>query len=146
MQEAGRAADAYSRTRLLEAMHQARMEWAAFQYRRAGGDYTPDPSALRFPEWPAADAPEAALQKGHSGGETLTSLFPLWEPRHLQDGKAARTVGEFRHKANSRKAYPGHDDASRVTGLAVDQWCDHLRASKLSAKTVHVLAAWVPVP
>ena len=73
--EAGLAADAYSRTRLLQAMHQARMEWAAFQYRRTGGDYTPDPSASRFPEWPAADAPEAALQKGQSGGETLTSLF-----------------------------------------------------------------------
>ena len=146
LREAGLAADAYSRTRLIEAMHRAQMEWAAFQYRRAGGDYTPDPSASRFPKWPAADAPEAALQKGQSGGETLTSLFALWETHHLQDGKAARTVGDFRHKVDSLRAYLGHDDASRVTGLAVDQWCDHLRASKLSAKTVHVLAAWVPVP
>ena len=117
-------------------MHQAQMEWAKFQYRRAGGDYTPDPSALRFPKWAAADAPEAALQKGQSGGQTLTSLFALWEKQHLKAGKAARSVGDFKHKVDSLKAYLGHDDASRVTGRAVDEWCDHLLVSGLTAKTV----------
>ena len=136
LREAGLAADAYSRARLLEAMHQVQMEWAKFQYRRAGGDYTPDPSASRFPEWSTADAPEGALRKGQSGGETLTSLFALWETEHLQNGKPVRTVGDFRHKVDSLKAYLGHDDASRVTGLAVDKWCEQLRASNLSAKTV----------
>ena len=52
LREAGLAADAYSRTRLLEAMHQTQMEWAAFQYRRARGDYTPAPSASGSPNGP----------------------------------------------------------------------------------------------
>ena len=51
LRENGLAADIYSRTRLLDAMHKARMEWATFQHRRAEGDYSPDPSAQRFPEW-----------------------------------------------------------------------------------------------
>ena len=102
------------------------MEWAAFQYRRARGDYTPDPSALRFPEWSTADAPEAALQKGQSGGETLTTLFDLWKTQHQRAGNAARSVDDFKHKVDSLRVYLGHDDASRVTGLAVDKWCDQL--------------------
>lgn len=136
LREAGLAADAYSRTRLIEAMHRAQMEWAAFQLRRAGGDYTPDPSAQRFPEWTPLEKPKAAPKKGQSGGETLTSLFALWETQHRQAGKAERSIGDFKHKVDSLRAYLGHDDASRVTGRAVDEWCDHLLASGLSAKTV----------
>ena len=101
LREAGLAAGALSRIRLLTEMHRVRMEWAAFQYRRAGGDYRPDPSAERFPEWKPSSAPEVAPRGKQAKGETLTSLFSLWETQHLKARKPSRTADDFRHKIES---------------------------------------------
>lgn len=43
LRETGLSADAYSRSRLIGEMHRARLDWAEYQLRRAGGDNTPDP-------------------------------------------------------------------------------------------------------
>jgi len=126
---AGLSADDYSRRRLLEEMHNVRLEWATYQQRRANGDYRPDPAAQRFPEWKPSGEPEANL--------TISELFALWEREHLANGKPAKTAADFRHKIDKLRSFLKHDDAHRVTGPDVDRWCDHLRHDEgLAAKTV----------
>lgn len=146
----GRAADALlraegiktdedSRLRLMREIHRAEMQALEGLIRNAGGDYTPDPAANRFPDWSAVrpqevvegpvvvDAPEV----------TLTALFGLWERDHLANGKSPRTVGDFRQKVASLIAFLGHEDALKVTPEAIADWCDHLRHKQgLAAKTV----------
>ncbi|WP_217646631.1 DUF6538 domain-containing protein, partial [Pseudorhodobacter antarcticus] len=83
LQEAGLAADAYSRTRLLDEMHKARIEWATNQRRRAEGDYSADPSAQHFPEWQPSPETKTELLKAPVT-VTMTELFELWKARHLK--------------------------------------------------------------
>jgi integrase len=135
LQEAGIATDAYSRARLLGEMHKARIDWATYQRRRAEGDYSPDPRSQRFPEWqPLADTNSA--QSATSGSVTITELFELWKARHIKANKSPRSVGDFGQKIASLREFLGHDDAEKVTGRQVDEWCDHLLESGLTEKTV----------
>ena len=135
LQEAGLATDAYSRTRLLSEIHKARIDWATYQRRRAEGDYSPDPRSQRFPKWqPLADT--NSVQSASSGGVTITELFELWKARHLKANKSPRSVGDFGQKIASLREFLGHDEAEKVTGRQVDEWCDHLLESGLTEKTV----------
>lgn len=101
LQEAGLAADAFSRTRLITEMHKARMG-------RAGGDYSLDPTAQRFPDWTLSTALEVVPKGRPSGVETLASLFTIWETQHLKAGKPQKTVDDFRHKIDSLQTFLGH--------------------------------------
>jgi integrase len=133
---AGLAADAYSRSRLIDEMYKAIVEWAEFQRRRSQGDYSPDPKADRFPKVIVQTAaPTSVPEKPKI--ITLSSLFDLWERDHLANGKAKKTADDFRQKFESLIAFIGHDDAQRVTGEMIADWCDHLRHQEnLAAKTV----------
>lgn len=136
LQEEGLATDEFSRARLSKALYDVWLQWSEFQLRRSQGDYSPDPKADRFP---APKAPEDGLKGNQSvaGGLTITWLFELWERDHLANNKAQKTVDDFRQKIGVLKTYLGHDDALRVTGENIADWCDHLRHDrKLAAKTV----------
>lgn len=129
----GIVTDDASRSRLITETDRAFRQVAEQQSKRAEGDYSPDPRAGRFP------APEVADGVTPKGTEkvTITGLFRLWERDHLANGKSARTVGDFRHKADSLVEYLGHDDAQRVTPEKVADWTDHLRHEKgLASRTV----------
>lgn len=136
LRENGLSATAYSRSRLVLEMHKARLEWATYQCRRAEGDYTPDPLTDKFPKWHSDVATEVTVSDEVSTFVSITELFNLWKTRHLNSNKAPDSVGDFEQKIASLKAFLGHDDAQKVTGRKVDEWCDHLLASGLAEKTV----------
>ncbi len=77
--------------------------------RHADGDFTPDPAAARFPDWPASPAsptpPAFSLAEAHE----------LWAK---QKGKVADeddSARAFRARLDKLAAFLGHDDATRIT-------------------------------
>lgn len=133
LSEAGLSADDYSRTRLCEELHKVWLQWSSFQLQRSQGDYSPDPKANRFPK--RDEERPAALSAKHT--VSISSLFSMWERDHFANGKPKKTADDFRQKINSLIAFVGHDDAIRLTGTDISDWCDHLRhEQKLAAKTV----------
>ena len=134
LQEAGLATDEASRARLIEELHKASQQWAAFQKRRAEGDYRPDPDAGRFPEMPPAPAPTVR----HAGETvTLSDLFDLWKADHLREGGPEKTVRDFRQKLDSLTEFLGHEDVQSITPKLIVNWTGHLMHDKgLSSKTV----------
>lgn len=132
LHEEGLAADADSRSRLLEAMQRACVQAYEQLMRKALGDYRPDPDAGRFPERRAEGVAGAPKDK-----PTLTGLFALWEREHLANGKSKKTAADFRQKIDSLRAFVEHDDAERVTPENIVAWCDRLRFTDgLSPRTV----------
>jgi integrase len=122
--------DGGSRDKLIRLTHDALIQAAEQQEKKARGDYSPDPLADRFP-------PIERKKLGPSKGTTLTDLFKLWERDHLADGGSPRTPGDFLQKIQSFKSYLGHEDVSRITPLNVSEYCDKLRHEDgLTAKTV----------
>lgn len=70
--------------------------------------------------------------------QTITGLYELWKRDHVANGKAAKTVAEYKQKVDAFVAFLGHDDATRVTHGDVATFCDNLRHEQnLSAKTVN---------
>lgn len=129
LQREGLAIDASSRSRLLHEVHSALKQAAEQQLKRSQGDYSPDPNAGRFPE----------LASAHStkGRVTLSDLFKLWERDHLANGKAPRTVLDYRQKLDDFIKFLGHENATAVLPKNVAAYADHLRHERgLSAKTV----------
>lgn len=129
-------ADEPSRLRLIEELHRAAKQYAAVNYRKAQGDYRPDPDAARFPALP--DVPPTPTKKAELAEKlTVTQLFTLWELDHLASGKSPRTVKDFRQKVISLIKYLGHDDAERVTPEDISDWCDDLKLNQgISPRTV----------
>ncbi len=132
--EKGIVTDDHSRARLLQELDRALRQVSEEQLKRAGGDYSPDLKANRFPPlrmgatMPFEAAPE---------GLTVTALLKLWERDHLADGKSSRTVAGFRQKIDALVDWLGHDNALQVTAGNIADWCDYLRHEKdLAARTV----------
>ncbi|EJK80618.1 DUF6538 domain-containing protein [Rhizobium sp. AP16] len=125
----GIATDGPSRDRLIQQVHQTLLLAADQQLKKAEGDYSPDPNVVRFP--PIAD------KESKVGKITLTKLFERWERDHLANGGAPKTPADFLQKIEDFKAYLKHDDATRVTGLNVADYCEFLRHERrIAAKTV----------
>ncbi|MEZ2224121.1 MULTISPECIES: DUF6538 domain-containing protein [Rhizobium] len=125
----GIVTDGPSRDRLIQQVHQTLLLAADQQRKKAEGDYSPDPNVVRFP--PIAD------KESKVGKVTLTKLFERWERDHLANGGAPKTPADFLQKIEDFKAYLKHDDATRVTGLNVADYCEFLRHERgIAAKTV----------
>lgn len=124
--------DPESRERLIRHTHDALIQAAEQQLKKAQGDYSPDPKAERFPPLRSRE------KESRAKATTLTDLFKLWERDHLADKGAAGTPGDFLQKVESFKDYLGHEEVNRITPLNVSEYCDFLRHDKgLSAKTVN---------
>ncbi|WP_281292741.1 DUF6538 domain-containing protein [Methylobacterium oryzihabitans] len=139
--------DADSRAVLLDAFARALRDAFAARERNAGGDYSPDPNANRFPEWqteqqgrgpePAKPAPVPA------GKTTLTGLVADWWTERQAAGLKPSTHESYRNTVAAFVAYLKHDDAGRVTAEDVLGFKDHRLATinprtgkTISAKTV----------
>ena len=130
--EHGIVADTDSRERLIVEANRAWLQAAQTLLRNAQGDFTPDPLAQRFPPPPQ---PQSDPQSPSS--VSLTGLFGLWRQDHLAEGRPHKTAADFRQKVQSLAAFIGHDDATRLTGANISDWCAHLRHEKgLSSRTV----------
>lgn len=98
--------------------------------RRAVGDYGPDPLEHTLPSF---DQPDAALQPKRSAAVSITGLFA----DYAASGVASpATVKKWKAAVNNFVAFAGHDDATQVTVLTVNDWVRSLITKPLSVKTV----------
>lgn len=98
--------------------------------RNAESDFSPDPSAARFPAWEGA----AAKTPPPSSALTFDALLSRWKK---EGPKSASALVSFEAHVAAFKAHLGHDDAKRVTKADVLAWKDGLIDKGLSAKSIN---------
>ncbi|HEY1453095.1 MAG TPA: hypothetical protein VGF57_06500, partial [Roseiarcus sp.] len=141
LSEGIRRVDPASREMLLTAFHRALKEAFEARQRNAGGDYRPDPNAVRFPEFEANAAPP--LPTKQTPKVSLTSLLDDWQREAEKAGRKPSTFESYGNTMASLVRFLGHDDASRVTPADILRFKDHRLATinprtgrPISAKTV----------
>lgn len=124
---------------LLGAFRLAAQDAFERRQREAGGDYSPDPKAERFPAWVAPQAKPKAVQ----ARTTLTGLLADWWAERKAAGLKPSTHESYSNTVTAFVAFLTHDDAARVTPDDVIGFKDHRLATlnprsgkTLSAKTV----------
>jgi integrase len=133
------AVDPECRPMLLSAFLMALQDAFANRERNAAGDFTPDPKAARFPEWPSA----TGSKDRNSSGVSITGLIEGWWAEAKARGLKPSTHESYRNTAAGLVAFVRHDDASRITPDDILRFKDHRLASvhprtgkPISAKTV----------
>jgi integrase len=121
--------DQESRGRLLVEGARALDDAAEKLKRNAEGNYTPDPSAQRFPKW---EGGKAAQPKGRA---TITSLLEGWQKEAKTRNLSQSTFDEYNSRIGMFRKWLGHDDAVKITADDVVRYKEH-RLSVVSAKTV----------
>lgn len=127
--------DAESRTRLMEAIARVKRDVVTVLERRAGGDYTPDSGAAKFPTWqaPAAVQPISQTTKqasrAGSGKTSLTGILADWWKEARATGRKPSTHESYSNTIDNFVALLGHDDAKQVTPEDVVGFKDHRLAS-----------------
>lgn len=134
LREHGLVPDGPSRQRLLEALRRALEQASETLTRRSRGDYGPDAHADTFPAMPEGTAADA--RKPRTGGPTLWDLFDGWETEHRRNGRAERTIRDFRSKVQSLVSFLEQDNAGAVSAADVVRWKDKLLADGIGARTV----------
>jgi integrase len=122
--------DAKSRRLLLVEFGRAlRDAWDA-RRRQAGGDYSPDPKADRFPQWVSPTATKPA-----SKSDSLNALVEGWWGENKGRLKIATYEG-YRNTMKRLVAFVGHDDSSRLSRPDVLRFKDQRLADGISINTV----------
>lgn len=122
----GLVVDKDSRARLLDQMLHADRQGALLNMRRAGGDYSPDPQAGRFPAFPETAKDTKAV--------SLMALFEGWAKERKP---AASTVEQWRKHVEAFVAFIGKDDAGQMSKADVVSWKDALVAAGGAPKTIN---------
>lgn len=130
--------NADSRLITLEALWKAMRDAFASRKRNAEGDYSPDPTANRFPGWTAEkDAVPFAPRV------SLTKLVSSWWEEAEATGSKISTYEAYNIAMALFVEFLAHDDASRVAKQDVINFKDHRLKSinsrtkqRISAKTV----------
>lgn len=131
-----RRVDSESRALLLTAFWMALRDAFASRQRNAGGDYSLDPKAARFPEWQApADAPKEKPKRGASEN-SLTGLVEDWWKEAKRAGRKQSTYESYRNSMARLVTFLKHDTASRVTPEDIVRFKDYRVQSGVSPKTV----------
>lgn len=131
-----RRVDSESRALLLTAFWMALRDAFASRHRNAGGDYSPDPKAARFPEW---QAPGDALKEKPRRGTSKNSLNGLvedWWKEAKRAGRKQSTYESYRNSMGRLVTFLKHDTANRVTPEDIVRFKDHRVQSGVSPKTV----------
>lgn len=142
----GLNADEASKLRLIEELHSAAKQWATVTYRKAQGDYRPDPDATRFPTMPELlpKTGSGEVQEPNpprKGAPTLVEVVAeRVERRSLGVSAKAmpkKTVNKFMQVAKDFAAHRGSADATNITPQEVDAWMlSLLRQGKLSNNSI----------
>lgn len=128
--ERGLAGDPRTRELLVHELARAFAGLAREAAKMERGDFSPDQNLPRY-----ADAAAAAKP---AKGPTIDKLLEIWELEHQANGRAVKTVADYRNIVKAFKAHLGHDDAAKVTRGQIKTFCDHLMHDKgRSAKTVN---------
>jgi len=107
--------DQESRDKLLNQIASAMSEATKTLKRYSEGDYTPDNTTHKFPEWQRT--PQAAKV-------SLSRLYDLWKQEELEH-LSESTFEAYERTIRYFKKFLGHDDASRITPEDVVAFKDH---------------------
>jgi integrase len=142
----GLNADEASKLRLIEELHSAAKQWAAVTYRKAQGDYRPDPDAGRFPELPQQPTKTQSVQPAEPTPHrkdriTLAEVVAAKAERRSLGNEAKplpkKSTNKFMQVAKEFAAYRGSADATNITPQEVDAWMvSMLREGNLSNNTI----------
>jgi integrase len=136
--------DDNSRLILLQAFHLALRDALQLRERNAGGDYSPDPKAERFPQWARPNAAASSSPLKPSPKASLKGMLEEWWREAQATGRKPSTYDSYRNTMAAFAAFLKHDDASRVTPEDVLRFKDHRLATinprngkPISARTVN---------
>jgi integrase len=140
--EQGVNTDAFSRTRVVHAAFKAIQLAAETNLRKAGGDYSPDETRNRFPDWVAE---RGAAEPAPRAAQDL-DLFALLDHKFATQGLKANTKGDYARDLTKFVASSGHQNAQDVTKDDVRKWRDELigeglSPSKINGKCLAALSA-----
>lgn len=131
-----RQVDRESRPVLLVAFWMALRDAFKSRQRNAGGDYSSDPQAARFPEWLSqAEAKKETPSRGASK-DSLTTLVEDWWKEAKVAGRKQSTYESYRNTMARLVLFLKHDKATRVTPEDIVRFKDHRLKGGTSAKTV----------
>lgn len=129
-----RKVDSESRSFLLTAFWMALRDAFKNRQRNAGGNYSPDPQANRFPAWQSPTEKEKPAR--NASKNSLTALVEDWWQEAKVAGRKQSTYESYSNSMAKLVAFLKHDTASRVTPEDVVRFKDHRLQSGASAKTV----------
>lgn len=131
-----RRVDSESRVMLLAAFWMALRDAFASRQRNAGGDYSLDSKAARFPEWQTPEgAPKEKPKRGLSK-DSLTGLVEDWWREAKRAGRKQSTYESYRNSMGRLVTFLKHDTASRVTPEDIVRFKDYRVQGGISPKTV----------
>jgi integrase len=137
LQKGIRRVDRVSRQLLFKAFRLALQDAFESRKRNAGGDYSRDVKADRFPAWEAPLAVVSSLSSQTSAGMvSLKGLVDEWWAEAKAGGRTISTFESYRNSIGRLAAFLGHDDASRVTNADIIGFKNHRLAQGISIKTV----------
>lgn len=94
--------------------------------RFAGGDFRPDETASRFPQWePPAGRIVKAQQYRSTGKVSLTGLVETWWEGAKANGKSEATYDNYRKVFSLLNRFLRHDDALRVRPEDIEAYKSH---------------------
>jgi integrase len=127
--------DAPSRRKLLPELLKAIIQGMEVGSRKAGGDFSADPRAERFPEWHPPTVEAAAKPQGVV---SLKGLVEAWWREAEAAGFSESTHASYAKAIAALGSFSKHDDATKITPEDIVAFKDHLAASpfQLSAKTI----------
>jgi len=126
------AIDGASMERTTAAFQQAIDDALANRQRQAGGDYSPDPNAGRFPVW----TPPTATNRGETAEVSLAGLVEGWWKEAQPAGRSISTYESYKSTMDRFAEFLKHDNGTRVTPANVVAFKDFRLAQGVSAKTV----------
>lgn len=131
-----RRVDSESRALLLTAFWMSLRDAFAARQRNAGGDYSLDPKAARFPEWQApAEAPKEKPRR-EASKNALTGLVEDWWKEAKRAGRKQSTYESYRNSMARLVTFLKHNTASRVTPEDIVRFKDYRVQNGVSPKTV----------
>lgn len=118
-----------TKTLVVPMFYRALVEGLEAGAKRAGGDYSPDPVASRFPKWERPQQDEEPRHKGPSAEVSLTGLVEGWWKEARASGLTLSTYEGYQATFRRLSLFLGHDDASRVTPEDIVKYKDHRLAT-----------------
>lgn len=130
-----RRVDPFTRTMLLTEALKALRDGMKARQRNAAGDYSPDPTARRFPIWEreAPFAPSSVVKPSKLSFETL---LDAWWREAKAAGRTTSTYESYRNTLRRLRAFLKHDDVTNVTATDIIAFKDFRLSQGISPKTV----------
>lgn len=131
------ALTATSRQLILEAFRKALVDAAGHRKRNASGDFSPDPTAARFPAWerPASTATPRRPSSAASS-VSLLGLVDDWWVEAKAAGRSLSTYESYRGVVRHLAEFLKHDNAASVTPSDIVAFKDFRLAQGMSPRTV----------